>query len=162
MMSQQHAQAGSQIKAQGGFTLIELMIVVAIIGILAAIAIPAYQDYTIRARASESASVSSSVRTAIGVYYSERDALPVALAQLRDYVTATSAAYATKYVSALSVSGGTVQVQMKTVDDDGNDLGLGDAGGTTVTWIPVTTAGGAALDWRVSGNMPSKYRPREK
>ncbi|MDP3815685.1 prepilin-type N-terminal cleavage/methylation domain-containing protein, partial [Pseudomonas sp.] len=51
-------------KVQQGFTLIELMIVVAIIGILAAIAIPAYQDYTIRAQVTEGMSLASGVRTA--------------------------------------------------------------------------------------------------
>jgi type IV pilus assembly protein PilA len=52
-------------KMEQGFTLIELMIVVAIIGILAAIAIPAYQDYTIRAQVSEAMSLASGVRTAV-------------------------------------------------------------------------------------------------
>lgn len=149
---------------QSGFTLIELMIVVAIIGILAAIAIPAYQDYTIRARVSESASVSSSVRTAVGVYFSEKDELPDSLTDLADYVSGDSAAYETKYVSSLSVvTGGTISVQMKTNDDDGETLGLGGAAGTTVSWVPVTITDGAALDWQVSStDMPAKYRPRAK
>jgi type IV pilus assembly protein PilA len=55
-------------RKQKGFTLIELMIVVAIIGILAAIAIPAYQDYTIRAQVSEGMSLTSGVRTAVSEY----------------------------------------------------------------------------------------------
>ena len=56
---------------QKGFTLIELMIVVAIIGILAAVAIPAYQDYTARAQASEGLSMTSGARTDFGVAQSE-------------------------------------------------------------------------------------------
>ena len=60
-------------KKQQGFTLIELMIVVAIIGILAAIAIPAYQDYTIRAKVQEGTSLSNPARTALGVACSEGD-----------------------------------------------------------------------------------------
>jgi type IV pilus assembly protein PilA len=56
---------------QQGFTLIELMIVVAIIGILAAIALPAYQDYTIRAKVQEGVSMSAPIRTAYGIACSE-------------------------------------------------------------------------------------------
>jgi type IV pilus assembly protein PilA len=59
-------------KAQQGFTLIELMIVVAIIGILAAIAIPAYQDYTIRAQVSEGLNLSGGAKAAVTEYYQDR------------------------------------------------------------------------------------------
>jgi len=63
-------------KSQQGFTLIELMIVVAIIGILAAIAIPAYQDYTIRAQISEGLTLSAGAKSAVSEYYMERGAWP--------------------------------------------------------------------------------------
>lgn len=64
-----------------GFTLIELMIVVAIIGILASIAIPAYQDYTIRAQVSEGLSLSNAAKTSISEYYTDRGAWPADNAQ---------------------------------------------------------------------------------
>ena len=62
--------------AQQGFTLIELMIVVAIIGILAAIAIPAYQDYTIRAQVSEGLSLASGAKSSISEYYQHHGGWP--------------------------------------------------------------------------------------
>ena len=65
-------------KVQKGFTLIELMIVIAIIGILAAIALPAYQDYTIRARMSEPLTYLSEAKTSITEYYSSQGSLPSA------------------------------------------------------------------------------------
>jgi type IV pilus assembly protein PilA len=61
---------------QKGFTLIELMIVVAIIGILAAVALPAYQDYTIRAQVTESLSLASGLKTAVADYFSASGAFP--------------------------------------------------------------------------------------
>ncbi len=64
-------------KKQQGFTLIELMIVVAIIGILAAIAIPAYQDYTIRAQVSEGLSLSSGGKAAVAEYYQDSGLWPI-------------------------------------------------------------------------------------
>jgi type IV pilus assembly protein PilA len=63
-------------KVQQGFTLIELMIVVAIIGILAAVAIPAYQDYTIRAQVSEGLSLASGAKTALAEFYNQTGRFP--------------------------------------------------------------------------------------
>ena len=83
-------------KVQQGFTLIELMIVVAIIGILAAIAIPAYQDYTVRAKVTEGLNLADSAKTAVAEAFQSNDMAGV---------TAAAAAWnapnfvATKYVS---------------------------------------------------------------
>ena len=65
-----------QKKAQGGFTLIELMIVIAIVGILAAIALPAYQDYTVRAKMSEPLAALAEAKTTVSEYYVANNQLP--------------------------------------------------------------------------------------
>ena len=67
-------------KQQQGFTLIELMIVIAIVGILAAIALPAYQDYTVRAKVSEAMVNLAEAKTTIAEYYSSNNVFPTLLA----------------------------------------------------------------------------------
>jgi type IV pilus assembly protein PilA len=83
---------------QKGFTLIELMIVIAIIGILAAIAIPAYQNYTIRAQVTEGLSLAAGWKTAISEYYAQQGAFPTC--------STTSAAGSTGCVAVTGASGG--------------------------------------------------------
>jgi type IV pilus assembly protein PilA len=68
-------------KVQQGFTLIELMIVVAIIGILAAIAIPAYQDYTIRAKVTELINAAGVCKTSVAEYYQTKGSMPTSIAE---------------------------------------------------------------------------------
>jgi type IV pilus assembly protein PilA len=90
---------------QKGFTLIELMIVVAIIGILAAIAIPAYQDYTIRAQVTEGLNLAGAVKTAIAEQYANSGVWPANLAALG--ITTNPSG---KYVSTITVTAGTIQI----------------------------------------------------
>lgn len=99
---------------QKGFTLIELMIVVAIIGILAAIAIPAYMNYTIRAQVSEGLNMADSWETAIAEFYSNNGSWPAGVSQNGTSTTIampSGTASSGKYVSALTVgAGGTVEI----------------------------------------------------
>lgn len=95
-------------KLQKGFTLIELMIVVAIIGILAAIAIPAYQDYTIRAQVSEGMNMAAAAKAAVAETYLNRGTAPAN--RLQAGMTATATDTAGKYVSAVEVVNGLISV----------------------------------------------------
>jgi type IV pilus assembly protein PilA len=88
-------------KVQQGFTLIELMIVVAIIGILAAIAIPAYQDYTIRAKVTEGIGLADAAKTAVAEAYQSGDLIPGVSALAASWVPTASA---TKYVTSVTVA----------------------------------------------------------
>lgn len=88
---------------QKGFTLIELMIVVAIIGILAAIAIPAYQDYTVRAQVTEGLNLASDLKAGVGEYFANEGTWPPTEADLG--ITAVKSG---KYVEGVTLSNGTI------------------------------------------------------
>ena len=109
-------------KLQKGFTLIELMIVVAIIGILAAIAIPAYQDYTIRAQVSEGMNLAAAAKAAVAETYLNKGTAPVdrTAAGMTPAITDTSG----KYVSSVAVGQGAITIQY------GNEAHLNIAGKT--------------------------------
>ncbi|MGI9222182.1 MAG: pilin [Woeseiaceae bacterium] len=95
-------------KKQQGFTLIELMIVVAIIGILAAIAIPAYQDYTIRAQVSEGLNLSGGAKAAVTEFFQDRGSMPDSNTEAG---LATSSEIQGKYVSSVAVgASGVIEV----------------------------------------------------
>jgi type IV pilus assembly protein PilA len=95
-------------KMQQGFTLIELMIVVAIIGILAAIAIPAYQDYTIRAQVSEGMNLAASAKAAVAESYLNRGAWPATRTVAGMTVDADDTQG--KYVASVNVTGGGILI----------------------------------------------------
>jgi type IV pilus assembly protein PilA len=123
-------------KVQRGFTLIELMIVVAIIGILAAIAIPAYQDYTVRSRVTELINAAGVCKTSVAEYYQAVGSFPTTTLQsgCSDVGTAGS------NPPVVGASNGLI-----TVDASGTlatQLGVGKA---TFSYSPTTSAAGAPI-----------------
>src|SRR5512141_3073289 len=88
------------IQVQQGFTLIELMIVVAIVGILAAIALPAYQDYVVRSKMSEATAALAACKTSISEYAATKGSFPL------DITASGCSTIATQYVASLTVGSG--------------------------------------------------------
>src|SRR5437868_4022246 len=95
-------------QVQKGFTLIELMIVVAIIGILAAIAIPAYQDYTVRSQVSEGLTLAAQAKTAVAESFSQTGSAPAN--RLAAGMTATATDTSGNYVTQIEVTNGTIAI----------------------------------------------------
>ena len=141
---------------QAGFTLIELMIVVAIIGILAAIAIPQYQAYTGRAQAAEAINLFSGVKTSLGEYFNENAAWPVAAD-----CTAADDCNAVLGLSAAADIEGTYVGSVKAASGTGIVTVTFDEGvhkGDTMTFTPTNNTG--TIEWAcASGSIADSQLP---
>ena len=138
---------------QKGFTLIELMIVVAIIGILAAVALPAYQDYTKRARVSEALSLMSGAKASVAEYYSTNNTWPSGNASAG---LAAKASISGGSVSSVEVTGSKITAVLRTNVENGKKVvlkGTSTAGG--VTWSCKAAVSGTDVN---SKFLPSECR----
>ena len=139
---------------QKGFTLIELMIVVAIIGILAAVAIPAYQDYTIKAKIQEATNLSNPARTSLGIACSEGTLNGAT--HLTDLGLATTDAYSGKYTQSVTAVGTSATAGTVTILMDA----IGSAVTNTQNIVYTGTCGSGGMQWSVSGSIATKFLPK--
>jgi type IV pilus assembly protein PilA len=132
-------------RVQQGFTLIELMIVVAIIGILAAVALPAYQDYTIRSQMTEPINLADGAKAAVADYWSNTGDYPA------DSAAAGFAGASGKYTTGVEIEGNVITA---TVGGEANSA----ISGATVTLTAEATTEGN-LKWSCASSADSKYLP---
>ena len=143
---------------QKGFTLIELMIVIAIIGILAVIALPAYQDYTARAQVSEAFSLAEGQKAAVIEYFADKGAYPTSNT---DAGVAAASQITGKYVKSVAIGGsGVITATMKSSNVNSALTSK------TLTLTPATAAVAAnaaknpgSFTWTCGGTIDTKYRP---
>jgi type IV pilus assembly protein PilA len=139
-------------RADKGFTLIELMIVVAIIGILAAVALPAYQDYVARTQLAETLTLFEGLKTPVEEACHERGSCA-------DVVTADIPAPSSggKYTLAPAITAaGVLTFTMRPVSDGVSSL----VAGKTVTLTPHMSVGDTSITWGCSSSANSKYLPK--
>jgi|SRR5918992_79187 type IV pilus assembly protein PilA len=141
-------------KVQQGFTLIELMIVVAIIGILAALAVPAYQDYAVRAKVKEGLDLAGPAKTAVSEFWSSKTRLPSSNASAG---LPPSGNIQGKYTASVGVNNnGVITITYNNVESKIDTK--------TIVMTPTTTGtDGAAVKWdcATGGSVDGKYRPAE-
>ncbi len=133
---------------QKGFTLIELMIVVAIIGILAAVALPAYQDYTVRAKVSEVVLAASSGRTAVA------EAVQVSGGGFPATASLTIETQSSKYVASVGYASTASTEGVVTAVAQGDSA----ISGSTIT-LTGSIGANAQVNWVCGGTIAAKYRP---
>lgn len=143
-----------QRQIQRGFTLIELMIVVAIISILAAVALPLYQDYTIRAQLSEGIGLAGGAKTALAEYYQNRGSFPSGPTANASAGLANAASITGSYVTAVDVGATAGQIQITF-----GHRAHARINGGVMALSAVTAAGSVQWICKSVSGIPSKYFP---
>lgn len=178
-----HRLAGRPLPGQHGFTLIELMIVVAIIGILAAIALPAYQDYTARAKVTEAVVAAAGAKTVVAESFQTDGITGMGAAATAYDLAAEKLNRVTKYVSDIDIDPATGKITVTTaiaatsglpadalaktivMTPNVQKVALGPASTGSIDWacasLTGTTAGTKGLGAVSLGTLPPKYAPAE-